>query len=122
MQLQIAINIIYHVIRTAVIRWLLADKKSVVSIYKVWNFIYILQHVMEEHTCASIFDGTQSPVEELCLRRKTAAGLFCNVEAMQAIVILSIRGITLMSSSFELTSSGLGYHQAQTPSLKKGLK
>ena len=33
MQLQRAINIIYHVIRTAVIRWLLADKKSIVSRY-----------------------------------------------------------------------------------------
>jgi hypothetical protein len=82
---------------------------------------------MEGYICASIFDGTQSPVEEICLRRTTAVGLFSNVGEMQAIVTHSICGITLMSSSIELTSSGLGYHQAQTPSFtkqtkKKGLK
>jgi hypothetical protein len=44
------------------------------------------------------------------------------VGEMQAIVIHSIRGITLMFSSIELTSSGLGYHQAHTPSFRKQTK
>lgn len=77
---------------------------------------------MEEQTFTSIFGGAQSAVEEICLRRTTAAGLYCKVGKMQSIVILSIGGITLMSSSIELTSSGLGYLQAQTPSLKNGEK
>jgi hypothetical protein len=57
MQLQRAINIIYHVIRRAVIRWLLPDKESVVSRYVFiggCHFIYILQHVREGHICTSI--------------------------------------------------------------------
>jgi len=87
-----------------------------------------VQHVIEDCTCTctSIFDGTQSPVKEMRFRRTTAAGLFSDVGEMQAIVIHSICGITLMCSSTELTSSRLGYNQAQTSSFikqtKKGLK
>jgi len=38
-------------------------------------------------------------MQVICLRKTTAAGLFCNVGAMQAIAIHSIGGITLMYSS-----------------------